>query len=121
MSEFRRESKYDKEIGDMVNTYFVDNEEVCEDDFYELMDLEVEEAEQEDECTENCTECPICEYTDEDLEIGKILYEYTHKIINSNSCPNCIFDILQELANKFRDIGFEDCKAMVKDFVNLLD
>lgn len=45
MRDFRIESYYDKEIGDMVDTYFVDDEQVCEDDYYEIMDLEIEETE----------------------------------------------------------------------------
>lgn len=74
----------------------------------------------DDDC-ENCCCDEEDEFTDEELEIADILYEYTEEIVEAEFCPECIYSTLEELAEKFRSIGFKDCQEEMRSFLDEAD
>lgn len=111
MKIFKTESIFNNENDEWEEHYFVDDEEVCMDDYYKLMDLEMEDDDYDCER----------EYSDSDIEIMKLLYHYTHSVIDASPCEECVFDLIQELAFKFYSIGISDCKSAVEEFVGDID
>ena len=80
------------------------------------------ELDNEDECCEcDCCEEDDEELTDEEVEVTKILCEYADKIIDASPCPDCVFDLVQDLAIKFRDIGFKDSQDLMRSFIDDFD
>jgi len=73
----------------------------------------------EDDC-ENCC-CEDNDMTDEELEIADLLSEYAEEIIQSYPCENCIYEILEEIAEKFRAIGFKDCQEEMRSLLDDMD
>jgi len=81
-------------------------------------------AEEEDCC--NCEEC-TCEecagldrdsLSDENLEIIKLLVDYTEKVLATEGCQDCVFEILTDLYFMGRQHGADDVKDSVKEFLS---
>jgi hypothetical protein len=79
--------------------------------------------EYEDDC--DCEDCECCEYCsdcddepDESTqEEFRLIGETIEKIFEVYPCQDCVADAVIELAYRFRDIGWTDCKDMMKEFL----
>lgn len=79
----------------------------------------------EDENVCDCEEC-TCEecigldrdsLSDENLEIIKLLVDYTDKVLATEGCQDCVFEMLTELYFIGRQHGADDVKDSVKEFL----
>jgi hypothetical protein len=93
--------------------------EVCED-CGELVEHCI--CDEYDECEDDCEDCAGCcdcddEITESTQEEFRLIGETIEKIFEVYPCPDCVADAVIELAYRFRDIGWTDCKDMMKEFL----
>lgn len=72
-----------------------------------------EDYNNEDSCDEGndkCNEC-CCDCSEE----VDLLIEYTNRILDTQGCPNCVLNIVIELANNMKEIGWKDCEDSLSD------
>lgn len=76
----------------------------------------------EDYCDGDCESCPECDDEVEDSLDAEydLINEYANKVIDG-CCPAYIFETLLEMAETFKQIGYDDCKAEMQDMLDLMD
>lgn len=67
-------------------------------------------------------ECYEEEFQDDSInEEIRIIAECTEKILKTQGCGNCIFDILCDFADTFNNIGRQDMKDYMQSRMNDMD
>lgn len=75
--------------------------------FCELEDYIDDEDIDYEDC--DCCDCD-CELTDEEEAEILLIADFVGKVIETNGCPECTFEILSQLSSIFRNIGRQDAK-----------
>ena len=78
----------------------------------------------EDDIIEDCNcdgtcECCDCkdELTDEKIEEVKLITSYVKDILETEGCPNCIFDLLIDLFSIGKDIGWNNHRCFIQELM----
>ena len=147
--ELKTKHYYDDETLEFVaSKFFIDNEQVDIDVYMDYCtelqkingdcECNCDSCEREnccDECNEFCEDdeiyieddmdCGDCIYNKEDisdelLETVKLIEDYAHKIENAEcDCGACLRNILYELFCVGKNIGFDDAKDAMSEFLGV--
>ena len=129
MRIFNAVSVYDFESQEWTEKFFINDEEVDCDEYFEEMELESEEIEEENEDEDNCEDCDDCkgyceceEIDDETQEEIKLIEHLAHTFEDSECiCGACLRNTLYEAYCLGKKIGFTDCKDVFRSVVEHLD
>lgn len=127
MRIFSTKSMYDYESEEWVELYFIDDEEVSSEEYFD--EVENEEIEICEACGELIEECECCDdYDDEEddsdnsmEEENRLITECLDVVFDSNACISCSINNIIDLVYRFKEIGRQDAIDQVKDFVGFLD
>ena len=91
-----------------IDDYDEDEFEITEDDIIEDCN-----------CDGTC-ECCDCkdELTDQQIEEIKLITSYVKDVLETEGCPNCIFDLLSQIYFIGKEVGWDDCKEYVKEILD---
>lgn len=92
MKLFESKAVYDAENGRWLEKYFIDGEECDAETYFSLMD---QEREIEDKKLEEVEE-EVCEC--EELTYSELLDVFTMKVLETQGCPGCIREVLEEFS-----------------------
>jgi len=85
---------------------------------YDEDEFEITEEDELNEC--NCDECECCndEISDQQIEEVKLITSYVKDVLETEGCPNCIFDLLSQIYFIGKEVGWDDCKEYVKEILD---
>lgn len=98
MRIFESEAIYNAETGIWEESYFIDDEEVDFEEYFEEQELEVafeNEKLREEECCCDYCECKDCE----EISIGDLIDYYVEVSQEGCLCRNCVRDLFLEYTN----------------------
>lgn len=94
MNLFENKSLYDAKLKNWVEFFYVNGQEISSDEYFELLDLEKEIADEKVHDCDCCCDSCECEYE----TIDELLDEYTEMICDTGlCCPHCVKEVLTEL------------------------
>jgi hypothetical protein len=68
---------------------------------------------------EECREyCPENELTAEEQYECDMLGDFVDRILDSQGCPNCIFEALMDLYYIGKEDGYDDCEENLMEFLD---
>lgn len=134
MRTFKTESMWDKENGEWIEVYFINDQEVDQDKYFE--ELENEEYFEDEEITEentcDCDEC--CEQCEENQDDDNnnlcfcnecqkereqnLLDDLFSMMFDENACRNCVISKIIDTVYKFKELGYLESRAEIKAFLD---
>ena len=85
---------------------------------YDEDEFKVNEEDMIEEC--NCDKYDYCndEFSDQQIEEIKLITSYVKDVLETEGCPNCIFDLLSQIYFIGKEVGWDDCKEYVKEILD---
>lgn len=125
MKTFKTEAVYDANKLEWIEIFFIDNQEVSAETYFEEMENEtyqfcdvcenlIEECLCGDKC--DCEDCCNCdeELSDEQQEEVELISNYMKRIYDVFPCHDCLCEALIQLLYIGKNIGFNDHKNMMR-------